>query len=117
MSAKPTRRQFTAAYKLKVVREADKCKQVGEVGALLRREGLYSSQLTQWRKARDRGELTSPKKRGRQARVIDPSARRVAELERQVQKLRARAERAEALVDLQKKVAALLGRPQEGEDK
>ena len=111
VSAKIPRRRFTAEYKLKIVREADGCSQPGELGALLRREGLYSSNLVTWRRARDRGELVNAPKRGRKAKPINPSAKRVAELERQNAKLLARAERAEALVDLQKKVAALLGRP------
>ena len=111
VSAKIPRRRFTAAYKLKIVREADACSQSGELGALLRREGLYSSNLVTWRRARDRGELVNAPKRGRKPKVADPSAKRVAELERQNAKLLARAERAEALVELQKKVASLLGRP------
>lgn len=111
VSAKNRRRRFTAEYKLRIVREADGYKQAGEVGALLRREGLYSSHLADWRRARDRGELVNAPKRGRKAKPVDPSAKRVAELERQNAKLLARAERAEALVELQKKVAALLGRP------
>jgi transposase-like protein len=111
VSAKTKRRRFTAGYKLKIVREADGYKQAGEVGALLRREGLYSSHLADWRRARERGELVNAPKRGRKAKPVDPSAKRVAELERQNAKLLARAERAEALVELQKKVAALLGNP------
>ena len=111
VSSKIPRRRFTAVYKLKIVREADACSQPGELGALLRREGLYSSNLVTWRRARDRGELVNAPKRGRKPKAVDPIARRVAELERQNAKLLARAERAEALVELQKKVAALLGRP------
>lgn len=111
VSAKTKRRRFTAGYKLKIVREADGYKQAGEVGALLRREGLYSSHLADWRRARERGELVNAPKRGRKAKPVDVSAKRVAELERQNAKLLARAERAEALVELQKKVAALLGNP------
>ena len=111
VSAKVPRRRFTAAYKLKIVREADGCSKPGELGALLRREGLYSSHLVTWRRARDGGELVHAPKRGRKPKVVDPSAKRVADLERQVAKLTARAEHAEALVALQKKVASLLGRP------
>jgi transposase-like protein len=111
VSAKIPRRRFTAAYKLKVVREADGCSEQGELGALLRREGLYSSHLVTWRRARDRGELVNAPKRGRKPKTVDPSAKRVAELERKLAKAEARAEHAEALVELQKKVAALLGRP------
>jgi len=111
VSAKVPRRRFTAVYKLKIVREADGCSKPGELGALLRREGLYSSHLVTWRRARERGELITAPKRGRKPNPVDPSAKRVAELERENARLTARAERAEALVDLQKKVASLLGRP------
>jgi transposase-like protein len=112
VSAKAQRRRFTAKYKLKIVREADACKKPGELGALLRREGLYSSHLVEWRRARDRGELLKGGvKRGRRPKAIDPNAKRIEELERELAKATARAERAEALVDLQKKVAALLGNP------
>ncbi len=76
--AKAKRRQFTGEYKRKIVREADACKTPGAIGALLRREGLYSSHLTTWRAARDRGELArAPKKRGPVPRVVD-SARQEA---------------------------------------
>jgi transposase-like protein len=115
VSSKRRRRRFTADYKLKIVREADACTKPGELGALLRREGLYSSHLVDWRRARERGELLKPLKRGRPARPEDPNAKRIAELEKQLAKATARAEHAEALVELQKKVAALLGRPLESE--
>ncbi len=115
VTAKARRRRFSAEYKLKVVREADDCTKAGELGALLRREGLYSSHLTDWRRAREQGELVKPPKRGRPAKVVDASAKRIVELERALAKATARAEHAEALVDLQKKVAALLGRPLESE--
>jgi len=111
VSATPRRRRFTATYKLSIVRQADACTKPGELGALLRREGLYSSHLTDWRRAREKGELLKPPKIGRPAKAVDPSAKRIAELERQLAKATARAEHAEALVELQKKVAALLGRP------
>jgi transposase len=114
VSEKAKRRVFTAEYKRRIVKEADACKAAGEVGALLRREGLYSSHLTTWRAARDRGELApgaAPKKRGPQATAPDARDRRIIELERQVARLTTRAERAEAIAEIQKKVAALLGRP------
>jgi transposase len=99
-------------YKRKIVREADGCKTPGAVGALLRREGLYSSHLTTWRAARERGELAgAPKKRGPAQRVADPRDKRITDLERESTRWRKRAERAEALVELQKQVAALLGTP------
>ena len=109
VSASPRRRRFTAAYKLKIVTAADACTQPGDLAALLRREGLYSSHLAAWRAARRRGELTGPApRRGPTPAPPDPSARRIAELERQLARVTARAERAEALVEVQKKVAALL---------
>lgn len=113
VSDKAKRRTFTAEYKRRIVKEADACK-AGEVGALLRREGLYSSHLTTWRAARDRGELApgaSTKKRGPKAAVPSANDKRIAELERENAKLLKRAERAEAIAEIQKKVAALLGRP------
>jgi transposase len=114
VSEKARRRRFTAEYKRRIVKEADACKALGEVGALLRREGLYSSNLTSWRAARDRGELApgaTTKKRGPQVTAPDPRDKRIAEQERQIARLTARAERAEAIAEIQKKVAALLGRP------
>jgi len=110
--AKATRRRFTVEYKRKIVRGADGCKTPGAIGALLRREGLYSSHLTTWRAARERGELAgAPKKRGPARRVVDPRDKKLAEQEREISRWKKRAERAEALVELQKQVAALLGTP------
>jgi transposase len=110
--AKATRRRFTVEYKRKIVREADACKTPGTVGALWRREGLYSSHLTTWRAAREWGELAgAPKKRGPVRRVADPRDKRITELGRENIHWRKRAERAEALVELQKQIAALLGTP------
>src|ERR1700704_2378189 len=110
--AKAVRRRFTVEYKRKIVREADGCKTPGAVGALLRREGLYSSHLTTWRAARERGELAgAPKKRGPARRVADPRDKRITELEGERSRWQKRAERAEALVQLQKQMAALLGTP------
>ena len=111
VSATARRRRFTAEYKLRIVREADACSKPGELGAMLRREGLYSSHLTDWRKARDRGELLNAPKRGRKPKPVDARDKKITEQAREIEKLRARAERAEALVELQKKVASLLGRP------
>jgi len=117
VSTTARRRRFTAKYKLEVLHKADACTKPGEIGALLRSEGLYSSHLTTWRKASERGELAglAPKKRGRKAAPPDPLAKRIVELERQNARLTARAERAEALVEVQKKVAMLLGTPFESE--
>jgi len=119
VSAKARRRRFSAAEKLRILKEADACTKPGEQGALLRREGLYSSHLTEWRRARERGELDalSPKKRGRKAKEAHPLDKKVAELQRSLEKAELRAKRAEALVELQKKVSELLGiqLPKEGE--
>lgn len=109
--AQAQRRRFTAEYKLKILREADACASPGEVGALLRREGLYSSHLSAWRAARERGELAglTPRRRGPKAKTKDPRDKRIAELEHQMERLRGRAERAEALVAVQKKLSLILG--------
>jgi transposase len=111
VTAKARRRQFTAEYKRKVLAEAEACTKPGEIGALLRREGLYSSHLVEWRRARDSGALAglAPRKRGPAAKVPHPLERKVAELEREVARATRRAERAEGLVELQKKVSELLG--------
>ena len=113
VAAKPQRRSFTAEYKRRILKEADACTTPGAVGALLRREGLYSSHLVEWRRARARGELAAltPKKRGRKPTPVDPRDRKLAEVERQLAQMAGRAERAEALVDAPKNLAALLGRP------
>ena len=111
VTAKPTRRRLTAEYKLRILREADACTRPGEIGALLRREGLYSSSLTTWRKQRERGELEGlvQKKRGPSAKEKNPLADKVRVLERENARLKVRAERAEGLVELQKKVSEILG--------
>ena len=109
--AKAERRRFTAQYKRKVLREADHCQQPGEIGGLLRREGLYWSNLANWRKQRERGELAglSTKKCGPKWREKNPLAERVRELERDNTRLKRRAERAEGIVELQKKVSEIFG--------
>jgi transposase len=115
--AKAQRRRFTAEYKRRIVREADRCTTTGAIGALLRREGLYSSYLTMWRAARDRGELEglAPQPRGPKVVAPEPRDKKLAEQEHEIGKWRKRAERAEALVEVQKKVAALLGTPLDNE--
>lgn len=117
---KARRRRFSAEYKQRIVREAEACTMPGELGALLRREGLYSSNLAAWRGAlRDRGQKgLQPQKRGPQQRppAGKKDRKRIEQLERENRRLTARAERAEALVSLQKKVAALLGKPLTDED-
>ena len=108
--AKPMRRRFTAEYKLGVLREVEGCKGRGELGALLRREGLYSSHLTQWRKQRERGERQGlSRKRGPSPKQRHPLTDKVKVLERENARLKLRAERAEGLVELQKKVSEILG--------
>jgi transposase-like protein len=104
--AKQARRRFTTAYKLEILRKADACSQHGELGALLRKEGLYSSHLITWRQQRERG--LTPKKRGRKAVPVDP---RLKKLEQENRRLTTRLQKAEALLDFQKKVAALLQIP------
>jgi transposase-like protein len=108
--AKPTRRRFTAEEKRRILRLADECAP-GQQGALLRKEGIYSSTLAGWRAARARGELDAltPKRRGPKAAVVDPRDAQIADLSRALAKSEARARHAEALVELQKKVADLLG--------
>lgn len=107
---KASRRRFGRAYKLSILDEADACTKHGELGALLRREGLYSSHLSSWRGQRDRGELEgTAKKRGPKAREVNPLDKRVLELERENAKLLRRVKRAEAMIEVQKKVSDLWG--------
>ncbi len=107
---KAGRRRFTAKYKLGVLEEADRC-EPGEIGALLRREGLYSSHLTTWRRQREAGALAAltPRQRGRKLRALDAQGARVTELEREVERLRQRLLQAETIIEVQKKVSLLLG--------
>jgi len=105
---KAKRRRFSAEYKRRILEEADNCTERGEIGALLRREGLYSSHLTDWRKQRERGELDGRRNRKR-GRKPDPQAAKIAQLERENEQLRSRLERAEHIIDVQKKLAHLLG--------
>jgi len=111
--AKAQRRRFSAEYKRRIVKEADRCLRPGEIGALLRREGLYASALTAWRAARERGALAglAPKRRGPRARRSDPRDRKIAAQEREIVQWKARAQRAEALVEIQKKFSELVGVP------
>ena len=109
--AKPKRRQFTAEYRLRILDEADRCTQPGEVGRLLHREGLYSSHLTCWRKARREGSLRglAPKKRGAKPAARNPLDAKVRELEAQVVRLEKELHAARTILDVQGKVAGLLG--------
>ena len=106
VTARHVRRRFTTAYKLAILRKADACTRHGELGALLRREGLYSSHLITWRQQREDG--LTPKKRGRKARAVDP---RVKKLEHENRRLTSRLQKAEALLAYQKKVSELLQIP------
>ena len=106
---KPTRRRFAPSYKLRIVEEADRCTEPGEVGRLLRREGLYSSHLTMWRKAARSGSLKAlSKKRGRKAER-NPLEGKVHKLEREVVRLEKELHKAHLIIDVQGKVAGLLG--------
>jgi transposase len=111
--ARPVKRTFTAAYKQQILREADQCKKPGELGALLRREGLYRSILQKWRAQREMAEqeALTPKKAGRKAKQLDPAAKRIAELERENARLQQRLKQAEAVIDLQKKISEILAIP------
>jgi transposase len=113
VTAKAQRRRFAAAGKLRVLREADRCTKAGELSALLRREGPYSSHLSNWREARKRDELAglAPRARGPKAKPVDPRDKKIVELERETRRLQARLERAEGLIELQKEVAQVLGNP------
>ena len=103
------RRRFSAEYKLRILEEVDGCTRRGQIGALLRREGLYSSHLSTWRQQRLLGQLEglSPKKRGRKPQ--DPAVEEAARLRRENERLRARLEQAEMIIDVQKKLSQLLG--------
>lgn len=111
VSAKAKRRRFSAKYKARILREAAACTERGELGALLRREGLYSSHLCEWRKQAEQGQLSAlePKKRGPTPKEVDERDKRIAELERENARLHRRVEQAEAIIDVQKKVSKLLG--------
>jgi transposase-like protein len=106
--AKPKRRQHTAEYKLRILRELDECTGKGEVGAILRREGLYSSLISKWRDQREQGSLNGLGGQRRGPKV-DPNAAELARLQRENKRLREKLERAELIIDVQKKVARLIG--------
>jgi transposase-like protein len=107
--AKAQRRSFTASYKLRILEQADRCSASGEIGALLRREGLYSSHLAVWREARAKGALSAlSKKRGRNSKE-SPEAKENRRLRRENAQLREKLRRAETVIDVQKKVSEILG--------
>ena len=108
--AKVQRRRFSAEYRLRILKHADACKTAGERGALLRREGLYSSLLTNWRRQREQGALQEMRgrRRGPKPRPVDP---RMKQLETENRRLQRKLQRAETIITLQKKVAEILGIP------
>ena len=116
---KPVRRRYPAKYKLRILQEADSCTEHGQLGALLRREGLYSSHLKTWRKQRDEGMLNglTPRKRGRKAKPKDPLAEENRRLRRENERLIARLKQAEMIIDVQKKLSEALRIPLESSQK
>jgi len=110
---KAVRRRFTADYKLRILKKAESCTQKGQIGALLRREGLYSSNLTTWQRQMEKGTLDalSPRKRGPKGKRPDPSASRIAELERENERLKKKLRQAETIIEVQKKVSEILQIP------
>lgn len=110
---KATRRTFTAEYKLSILREVDACRGEGEIGAVLRREGLYSSHLTSWRRQREAGQLQglTPRKRGRRDRKAKVSAKEMEQLRRENARLKRELEQARLVIDIQKKASEMLGIP------
>jgi transposase len=113
VAALPKRRQFSAAYKRRIVREAGACRAPGEVGALLRREGLYSSHLTHWRRELEADEQAAlaPKRRGPKPDLAKAESRRVEALEREITRLQQKLGRAEQIIEAQKKLCEILGLP------
>jgi transposase len=104
VAEKKARRTFTAKYKLQILQEADARTEPGQLGALLRREGLYSSNLTTWRRQRGEGcpDALSPKNRGLREKEKNPLTRRVAELERENEPLQRKLKKAETIIEVQK---------------
>ncbi len=111
VAEKARRRRFSGAYKLRILQAVDGCSEPGEIGALLRREGLYSSHLSTWRRQREAGALEGlrPRKRGRKPRPVDPQAKRIIQLERENERLQRKLEQAEIIIDVQKKLSRILG--------
>ncbi len=118
VAAKPRRRRFSAEYKLRILREADElAKTGGGVGALLRREGLYSSLLAAWRRERAQGEVSGLSKKRGPKQTVDPAgAKEVRRLTTENARLRRRLTQAEAIIEVQKKIAGLLGIPLSNHD-
>ena len=112
VAARPKRRRFSASYKARIVQEAQRCSEPGQIGALLRREGLYSAALTQWRRQYQKGALQGLQddKRGRK-RSRDARDLELDQLRRENERLTKKLSQAELIIDIQKKVAAMLGNP------
>jgi transposase len=112
---KAIRRHFTAEYKLNILRQAEACREKGEIGALLRREGLYSSHLTSWRRQKEAGIFFAlePKQRGRKVNPIHPLQAENEQLRKENNRLQRRLEKAELIIDIQKKISQMLGIPLE----
>ena len=113
VTEKATRRRFTAEYKLGVLRSVDACRGAGEIGALLRHEGLYSSHLHVWRQQREHGLLgaMAARKRGRKAEANDPLVRENAKLRREKAALERKLKQVELILEIQKKASEMLGIP------
>jgi len=113
VSPKQPRRRFTAQYKLRILQDIEASSQQGHIGAILRREGLYYSNIREWRQQRDQGILHSlaPQKRGRKAKEVNPLATKVAELERENRRLHKKLQQAQTIIEVQKKVSEILGIP------
>ncbi len=111
VTPKAKRRRFSAQYKLRILEETDRCTQPGQIGALLRREGLYSSNLTTWRRQRDQGQIgaLSPKKRGPKPAADAAMARELVKLCKEKAHLEQKLKKAELVIEVQKKVSQLLG--------
>ena len=109
VNERPSRRRFTAEYKARILDEADRCKVPGQVGELLRREGLYSSHLANWRRQREAG--LKAKRRGRKPSPNKKEQQEIERLKRENQRLAERLRQAETIIDVQKKVSEMLGIP------
>ena len=111
---KAQRRRYPVEYKLQILRQADGCRVPGEVGALLRREGLYSSLLSEWRRQRDEGALAGLGARRRGPSRRDPLVREIERLKQENERLRGKLQQAELIIDIQKKASEILGIPLRG---
>jgi transposase-like protein len=111
VTSKAKRRFFTAEYKKRILQETDACAETGQIGALLRREGLYSSHLVEWRRLREQGALAGlePRKRGPKGKERNPLADKLADQEREIARLKAENAKLHLICDVQKKVSQLLG--------